>query len=758
MPIAPIKFRPGINTTFTPTLNEGGWSDSQLIRFVAGLPQKIGGWTKYWPFSIGSPVRALCDWLDFNANSRLAVGATETLGVIASGTLADITPQTLETDFVADIETTSGSSTVTITDTNIDTVTTFDSIYFRTPISVGGIILSGLHPITLVTGATSFEIDAGVNATATVSTVAITGATQANPCVVTAVAHGRSNGDYVYIAGVVGMTQLNGNIYEVANVAADTFELVGIDSGAYTAYSSGGFVYGGIVPQFEATTGSASLTVILPDHGLSVGGRITFPESTSVGGITVSGTYLVTSVPGGSSDEFTIAASSTASTTETVPMNGGEAGLLYYISLGPPAAGAGYGLGDYGEGAYGLGTATAAQTGTQITATDWTLDTWGQTLIACPENGGIYYWQPDGGFTTATLIATDKAPLFNTGVFVAQPAQILVAYGSTTQITDNVIGFYQDPLLIRWCDQDNFEDWSISTTDQVGSARIPRGSRIVGGTQGPNQALIWTDAGVWTMTYVGQPLVFTFNEIGTGCGLIAKHAVAVLQERTFWMGTNNFYTISGNGVEPVPCTVWDDVFQDLDTANQSKCWAWATSTFSEVWFFYPSLRDATGECTRYVKLGLGAVPAWDKGQLPRSAGIDQSSLDYPISATSSGLIYQHEDGNNADGSPLEAHVESGEVMIADGNETMFVDQVRPDMVYSKVGSDDEATLTITLTAYNDISGTEMSSGALSYTEDTTYLSTRVRGHRLKFRIASADLDSFWRVGLMRYRAARDGRF
>ncbi len=680
MPILPIKIRPGINTTLTPTLNEAGWSDSNLIRFVNGLPQKIGGWNKFWPFSMGSAIRAMFDWQDFDGNDRLAVGAAGSFGVITNNNLTDLTPQTLESDFAPDFSTTLGDATVVIDDPNISNVTTYDAVYFNTPIAVGGIILSGLYPITLVTGTTTYEIEGSSNATANVTS-------------------------------------------------------------------------GGDVPVFDTTSGSATVTVTLDAHGLSIGSRVVFDLSTTVGGIAVAGTYDVVAVP--TADTFTITASATATATATVSMNGGDAQLLYYITLGPPPAGAGYGLSTYGTGAYGLGTTGSAQVGDPITATRYTIDTWGQTLLCCPVNGAIYYWNPDGGFTTMAAITTDNAPIYNTGIFVAQPAQILVAYGSTTRTSSGNIAAFKDPLLIRWTDQDNYLEWTVDTTNQAGSVRLPSGSMIVSGIQGPNQALIWTDAGVWSMQYVGQPLVFSFNEIGAGCGLIAQYARAVIQDRVFWMGYNNFYTLGAGGVQTLECTVWDDVFQDLDTANQDKCWAWPVANFSEVWFFYPSVRDGTGECSRYVKMNIKGE--WDKGELARSCGLDVSVFGYPLAATSTGLIYQHEDGNDGDGSPLNAYVETGEVMIAEGQNCIFVDQVRPDMKYEKIGETTPSSLSFTITAVNDLTGEIMTSGALSYTDTTKYMTTRVRGHRLKAKIASADLGSWWRLGLMRYRGQPDGR-
>jgi len=756
MPMGTIKFRPGINTQMTPALNEGGWSDSSLIRFHEGEPEKIGGWDKYYPFSLATSIRHMKEFQSTTAVTYLGLGGDDVLGVISGGVFSDITPQIVAYDLPPDIETTSGSAVVNITDSNVGSVTDYDFIYFNTPISVGGLILEGTYRVLQSTGTGTYQITAAQNATATVSTVSITGATQANPCEITATSHGRSNGDLVYIDGVSGMTELNGGIYTVANASANTFELSGVNSTGYTAYSTGGSVYGGIVPQFTTSSGSEIVTVVFPGHGLSVGNSISFDVSTSVGGVTISGTYEVLTVPG--SGTLTISASAAASSSATSAMNSGEAEIKYYVTLGPNPPGAGYGIGAYGSGNYGTGVIPSAQTGNKITATDWSLDSWQQTLIACPEDGALYAWSPTAGLVTARLLGGSDAPLYNKGCFIAQPANILVAYGSTTRSSTTSIGVRQDPLLIRWSDQDNYEDWSLDTTDQVGSVRLPRGSEIRGGIQGPNQALIWTDVAVWSMQYVGQPLVFTFNEIATNCGLIGRHAQAILGTTVYWMGHRNFFALGPGGVQPLPCTVWDSVFQDLDTSAQSKCWAWGVSSFNEVWFFYPSLDDGTGECSRYVKMTLqGNAIVWDKGVLSRSSGIGQSIIDYPLATAPGGIVYRHESGVDADGQPINAWVQSGEVLLNDGTDCLFVDQIRPDMRYGLYGQPELANMAITVTATNDFTGASMSSGAMPYTTDTNYLSPRVRGHRVSIKIESNDVSSWWRMGRMRYRAAPDGR-
>src|SRR5690606_6521956 len=303
------------------------------------------------------------------------------------------------------------------------------------------------------------------------------------------------------------------------------------------------------------------------------------------------------------------------------------------------------------------------QEGDPIEAQDWTLENWGEILLAAPctecdeDVGGIWYWQPGRGFQTMRLIPT--APLYNTGIFLSQPAQILVAYGSTA---NEDIGFTHDHLLIRWSHQQDFTQWVATETNYAGSYRIPSGSRIVGGMSTRQRDLIWTDIELWSMNYLGGQgangvsLVYGFQKIGTSCGLIAKHAAVSFRGVVYWMGRSNFFMLGGNGVQTIPCPVWDAVFQDIDEDNVYKCWAVGNSGFDEVWFFYPSKSGGTGQCDKYAKLNV-VTGVWDHGPvdgttpLPRSAGIDASILGKPILASPSGLIYQHESGYDADGSP-----------------------------------------------------------------------------------------------------------
>lgn len=690
MPWGSVTLRPGVDVQRTETLNEAGYSSSNLIRFRDGLAQKMGGWQKYYGFAVGGIPRAMHAWQDVNERQHLAIGSTTTLGVITSGSLTDISPQTLSSTDAVDASTSSGSPNVTIVDTNISNVTTYDSVEFLTPISVGGIVLSGVYPIDASLTSTSFRVVASTNATSTVSN-------------------------------------------------------------------------GGAVPVYDSTNGSQTVDVTINDHGLSVGSVYVAPTSTSVGGVTVSGTYTVTAV--GSVNQFSIAVEALATSTATVAMNSGNASYKYYIALGPAAAGSTYSSSTYSTGGYSTGTAVTAQTGTAISATDWTHDNWGSTILSVPAGGGVYAWTPDTGFQNAKLIA--NAPPFNGGAFVAAPAQILVAWGSSEY---HGIGVDQDPLTLRWSDQLDYEYWTAGATNpstgvasQAGTMAIPTGSRIVTAIQAPQQALVWTDLGLWSLNYIGNPdvgLTFGLTPIASSCGAIGRHSVGILGNSIFWMGSSNFFAYNGGRVTPMPCTVWDAVFQDLDTANVAKVRACPNTTFNELMWMYPSLSGGTGECDSYVKVNI-LDGSWDQGRdvsFARSAWIDQSVLGAPIGAASNGVIYQHEKGLNADDQAIEWSFRTGFWMIGEGEDVAFVDFVVPDFKFGLYNASQGANISITLHSVMYPGGDERDYGPYAITSSSTHINTRVRGRQMAMTVSGSDLDSFARLGKVRYRWAPSGRF
>lgn len=436
-------------------------------------------------------------------------------------------------------------------------------------------------------------------------------------------------------------------------------------------------------------------------------------------------------------------------------MNGGNAQIEIYNTPGPLPEGTGYGVGGYGVGGYGTGVTPPASglAGNPISATDWTLDNWGQIFVAGEVGGPIYTWDPSSNTDRASIIT--EAPPVNDGCFVAMPQRQIVAWGSTfTGI--------QDPLLIRWCDVGDYNSWIASITNQAGSYRIPKGSKIISAIQGPQQGLIWTDLGVWAMQYSGPPYVYQFNEIGNGCGLIARKAAASMNGIVYWMGQSQFFRLGGSGVETIRCPIWDVIFQDLDTSNLDKIRIAPNSRFGEISWFYPTKSNG-GEINAYVKYNIN-LDVWDFGTLTRTAWINESVLGPPIGAgftqasPSQKLIYQHETSADADGQAMTSYFQTGYIVLTEGEWKMFVDQIWPDMKWGYYNGAQDADLTITFYVTDYPHADAIPYGPFAFNNTTDFITPRFRGRLVSIKMQSDDAGSFWRIGATRYRFQQDGKF
>jgi hypothetical protein len=682
MPWGAVTLVPGANVERTPTLNQTGYLETAMGRFKDGLFQKLGGWAKYFDGVFPGTVKSLWAWQDLNNVKRLSVASTTAVTVVSVGVPQAITPQQLESDFAPDFSTTNGSNSVEVVDPNINGLTTDVVVEFRTPISVGGLILSGTYAIVLITGADSYTIEAATNATAT-----------------------------------------------VAN--------------------------GGAVPEFVTTAGSAAVAVNLNDHGQTVGNIVVFPVATSVGGVTVQGKYTVTAI--NSVNQFTIVANTAATSNAMVSMNAGDARIKYHIALGPTASGVGYGVGGYGEGAYGKGTSsTGVQTGDPITTTDWTQDNWGEILIACPEGMGIYYWQPGTGYQNLAMIS--GGPLFNDGCFISMAQQQIIAWGSSVDARiGGGIGIYQDPLLVQWSTIGDFFDWEPRADNFARNLRIPTGSRCVGGAATKNRNLIWTDLDVYALTFNSGDSVYSPNRIGSNCGLIGKHAWAQYADTVYWMGVGNFFMYAGAGVTPLECSVWDAVFDDLNTALQHQVVAGSNTDFTEIWWWYPSLDGSIKGVKYNVTQGT-----WDFDVPPRTAWVDRSVLGNPIGASTAGIVYSHESGFDDDGNPITPLMQTGDFYLSEGEEFVFIDEIWPDFKWSKFGGSEQAQIQVTLLCRDEPGDDYREYGPFVVSKATPFIApddgiTRPRCRQAALRVSSIDTGSFWRLGKIRFRYAVDGR-
>jgi hypothetical protein len=761
MPHNSLKIVPGVDQTKTPALNEAAISESQLIRFVpdrtlGGLVQKLGGWTKFFPNTIGSTIRALWAWQDTNANSYLAVGAEGlpagaggTLQVIESGGANDITPQKSTVNVAVSVSTTAGSDVVTITDTgrNADN---FDVVDIQTQISVGGLILFGQYQIFNPGGsANTYTILATdrlgepVYATATVVTAGLVSfygvTTGSNFVNVTLADHGYLVGDTyaALVATTINGVTIYGNFIVINVLSPDVFVIA--------ASSTAGPIF--------VTGASGDGTTVTITHSSLV--RFEVGSTVTISGVNPAGYNGTFAVDSSSDGSFTFLGAESAAYVSGGVISGeygayqnaGNAHYVYHNGLGPSLSGTGYGIGGYGLGGYGTGVEPAPGTATPINAIDWTLDNWGEVLISCPVDGPIYKWAQASGDLTALIIP--NAPSVNDGMFVAMPQRQIIAWGST-------FTGVKDPLLIRWCDVNNYDQWIGQITNQAGSYRIPKGSRIVQCIQGPQQGLIWTDLAVWAMQYAGPPYVYQFNEIGTGCGLIGRKAATSLGGTVYWMGPSQFYRLAGSGVEPVACPVWDVIFQDLDTNNLDKIRVAPNSRFGEITWYYPTKSNG-GEVSHYVKYNV-VLNQWDFGTLARTAWINESVLGPPIGADPNTFIYQHETSPDADGTPMTSYFQTGYFVLSEADVKMFVDQVWPDMKWGFYNGVQDANINLTFYVADYPGDTPITYGPFTLTQATKFITPRFRGRLVSIRIESNDIDSFWRLGNIRYRYQSDGKY
>lgn len=758
MPHASLKLIPGVDQNRTPALNEAAISESNLIRFVPdrnglGLAQKIGGWTKYISTPMTAVVRALWAWADTNDDRWLAVGSEDGVYSFDGSAVDDRSPQLYVADPAMSFNTTSGSNEVEIDDVGSN-ITSFDSIFLSTHVSIGGLVLFGFYSCE---GATADRysilsknaIGLPVSATGTVTaggaTATLTTATGLASVTVTLADHNLQPGATfpILVSTTVGGITLYGNYIVRSITSTSAFVILAENeatSAATVSINSGR-------PKITYYVGQSALP---PATGFGAGG---FGAGGFGTGVTSSG-----------SREFATTAASCVGTTATVSFSG-----RYEVPVGSQITIAGVTPSGYN----GTWTTTAKTVGATSTvsftvpstlgaqtvagtlavnvfgftaAADWTLDNWGELLISNPEDGEIFYWSPTDGGQSSTVVP--NAPKVNEGCFVAMPQRQIIAYGTT-------FNGIKDPLLVRWCDIGNFTSWVGTVANQAGSFRIPKGSRIIGGLQGPQQGLLWTDIGVWSMQYISQPLVWSFNEIGTGCGLIGKKAASTLSGTVYWMSQSQFFSLSGSGVQPIPCPIWDVIFQDIDMNYVNRVICAPNARFGEVTWYYPTT-GSNGVPTKYVKFNT-LLGQWDFGELTRTAWIDQSVLGAPIGAGGDLDIYQHEVTQDADGEAINAYIQTGYFALSDGDLKTFVDQLWPDMKWGLYGGSQNAQVKITFYVV-DYPGQTPRISEYLVSANTTYITPRIRGRLVSIRIESDDLGSFWRLGNIRYRLQPDGKF
>ena len=521
---------------------------------------------------------------------------------------------------------------------------------------------------------------------------------------------------------------------------------------------------------FAATNGSNIITATDSDHGAVVGDSVTISGAATLGGL-ITATVLnqeqvITAVP--TVNTYTFTATATANGSDTGNGGSGVDGA-YQINVGLDeyVSSTGWGANNWGAGTFGSSSAISASGQLRL----WTHDNYGEDLIINPRGGGIYRWKENNGLSTRALelsgiSGANLVPTIGLQVITSETDRHLIVLGADP-IVDGARTGAADPMLVAFSDQENELQFEPLASNTAGDLRLSSGSLIIGGLKSRQEVLIWTDTSLYSMTFIGPPLTFAVNLINEGAGLVSPKAAINAPAGVYFMSKNAFYNYNG-AVQKLPCTVQDYVFSDLDLGQAFKCHATLNSAFSEVWFFYPSIEDGTGEISRYVIYNY-EENSWSIGSLIRYAWLDTGIEDKPLATTSvssSNYLYSHETGFNDDTESMDnVFVESADLDVGDGENFAFVKRVIPDIKFVSSADTDQTPAINFVLKQRNYNGDSLTTASTTQVTDTsTYASLRSRSRQVVLRFESDDDNSEsnrknykWRLGATRLDVSPSGR-
>ena len=518
---------------------------------------------------------------------------------------------------------------------------------------------------------------------------------------------------------------------------------------------------------FTVALSATKVTVSATAHGRSTGDLVFFTSvSGPSGGVTIGGNIIlgtnIFTVSVVSDNVFAFDVDTTASAAQN---SASQATIHYVLFRGVSGAATGFG---YGAAGWLAGTSTAGaraysepasadSTNFQSEITQWSLDNWGEDVLANRRKGSIYFFDVDASTTPIRAAkvsgATNSTPTTVDAVIVSPNDRHAIALGSNQfGTTASPSGTY-DPMTVRWANQEDYTNWVPSVSSTSGEVQLTDGTRIVGGVRSRNAINVWTDNSLWLQTFVGPPFTFKFTQMGTNCGLIAPHAAVDYDGRTVWMGFDNFYVFDGQ-VRTLDCTVRRFIFDRLDLDNKDKIFAGINSEFKEVIWLYPSTDDS-GECDSYV-IWSPDENYWTYGSTLFTTFNDKAVFGNTITTGTSvngNNIYNNEpDGVfTANGEAISSFIESADFDIEDGTQLMFLDRLIPDMTLN----DGSIKFSITTKQFPD-SEQETEKGPFSITKSTSKIDLRARGRQGRVRVSCDAANTSWRWGSVRLSMQPDG--
>lgn len=527
---------------------------------------------------------------------------------------------------------------------------------------------------------------------------------------------------------------------------------------------------------FAATNGSSTITATDTDHGAKVNDFVTFSGAATLGGVVIAAAlnqeYQVVSVP--SANTFTFTAKDTDGDEITANSsdsgNGGSSVIGAYqinVGLDETVIGSGWGAGIWSRGAWG---SASDMSDASLLLRIWEHDNFGEDLIMNVRDGGIYYWDTSAkkatysrAVTLSSLSTDSTTPTIAKKVVVSDRERHVIAFGCDSETSSGD----QDPLLIRFSDQESATTWESTATNAAGYLRLGSGSEIVTAIETRQQMVVFTDVSLHAMQFLGPPFTYGINLISENITIISPLAAKAVDDFVFWMGIEDFYVYDGR-VQKLPCTVSAYIFDDINLFQKEKIFAALNSSFNEIWWFYPSEDSDTND--RYV-IYNHVEKVWSYGTLARSAWLDRGITDNPIAAGLDNYLYEHEkgldDGSTDPVSAITSYVESSQMDIGDGDKFVFIRRLVPDVTFQGSTSSSPSAA-FTVKARNFPGGAYLESNESTITQSAAATTTtveqftdqvhiRLRGRSFALKVGSTDTEVQWRLGSPRVDIREDGR-
>jgi hypothetical protein len=540
----------------------------------------------------------------------------------------------------------------------------------------------------------------------------------------------------------------------------DSSYYIGVGTHQKLYVEHGGGLYDITPIRRTANLGADPLETELPNrlivtdnsHGAIVGDFVTLSGATGFGGLPAGAINAEHEIVEVSANSYVVEVSGISSETT----GGGSAPVVatYQINSGLDTAvlGTGWGAGTYGRGTWGS-AANTALTGGQIRL--WSGDNFGEDLVACARDGGIYYWDATGGLAAraVSLSALDGAsdvPTVARQVLVSAGDRTCIAYGA------NPLGSStQDPMLIRWSNQEDIANWTPGPTTSAGEYRLPTGSKFLRAIRGRQETIIFTDRSLYGQQFTGAPYVFSFTQLADGVSIIGPMAAAQAAGVIFWMGPDHFYAYDGH-ITSIPCPVRSYVFDEMTRSQSTKVIAAPNARLNEMWWFFPA--ENSNENNRYVIYNY-VDKWWSIGELTRTAWLDSLISSYPLAAGDNRLYHQ-EYGQNDENGPMTSFVESADLDIsangADGERFMFITRLIPDIAFRGPAGTKSAAVSLKRRDYPfQTSTTGATVTIVDGSPNVGYV--RLRGRQIALRVEGSTSHSGWRLGSVRVDARPDGR-